>query len=151
MKMIVCADGSDTSKKAIRRAAWMNELTPEAEITVICVYEDTQIPPHYGNISRDGVRVEPEGIPLDIDEVYIKQKEKVLKEAVDILREMGTACSTRLLYGEAAKTIVTYAQENECDLLIIGSKGRSRVEKIVTGSVSGPVVQEAPCDVLVVK
>jgi nucleotide-binding universal stress UspA family protein len=47
--------------------------------------------------------------------------------------------------------IVHYAEENNADLIVIGSKGRTGFKKLVMGSVSSGVVTYAPCPVLVVK
>ena len=56
-----------------------------------------------------------------------------------------------MLEGHAASTIIDYAANHSFDLLMIGNKGRSGLEKILMGSVSSAVVQEVNCDVLVVK
>jgi len=151
MRIIVCTDGSDTSRRAVKRAAQVNDFVPEAEITLVFVHEYSQNPPRYGHIARDGVRKPPEGLPSDIDEIYIQQGEEVLEEAIKILKEEGCTCSTRLLHGDPAQAIIAYAKEKECDLLILGSKGRRTIQKIMTGSVSSAVVPKAHCDVLVVK
>jgi nucleotide-binding universal stress UspA family protein len=57
----------------------------------------------------------------------------------------------RALAGSAlAKTIVTDATETRADLMVLGSHGRSGLERALLGSVSEHVVRHAPCPVLVV-
>lgn len=48
-------------------------------------------------------------------------------------------------------TIVGYADKQGADLIVIGTKGRSGITKLLLGSVASGVVTYAPCPVLVVK
>ena len=54
------------------------------------------------------------------------------------------AQSTRLfcLKGHPVSTIIDYAANHDFDLLVIGSKGRTGLKKLLMGSVSSAVVQE---------
>ena len=47
--------------------------------------------------------------------------------------------------------IVNYADREKADLIVIGTRGRSGVSKMLLGSVASGVVTYAPCPVLVVK
>src|SRR5207344_1571978 len=49
-----------------------------------------------------------------------------------------------------AKTIVSDADEVRADLLVLGSHGRSGVDRLLLGSVTEEVIRHAPCPVLVV-
>jgi nucleotide-binding universal stress UspA family protein len=51
----------------------------------------------------------------------------------------------------AASTIVDYAESKNVDLLIIGSKGRTGLKKMLVGSTASAVVKYAHCPVLVVR
>jgi nucleotide-binding universal stress UspA family protein len=51
----------------------------------------------------------------------------------------------------AASTIVDYAESKNVDLLIIGSKGRTGLKKMLVGSTASDVVKYAHCPVLVVR
>jgi nucleotide-binding universal stress UspA family protein len=58
--------------------------------------------------------------------------------------------TTRLLGGEASRAIVTAAREAGCDLIVMGSRGRGRLQGALLGSVSQAVLHAAPVRVLVV-
>jgi nucleotide-binding universal stress UspA family protein len=51
----------------------------------------------------------------------------------------------------AASTIVDYAESKNVDLLVIGSKGRTGLKKMLVGSTASEVVKYSHCPVLVVR
>jgi nucleotide-binding universal stress UspA family protein len=59
--------------------------------------------------------------------------------------------STEVVEGEPGKVLVRLATERESDLVIVGSRGLSRVKRVFLGSVSHTILHKAPCAVLVVK
>jgi nucleotide-binding universal stress UspA family protein len=56
-----------------------------------------------------------------------------------------------LLEGDPATEIVRYAQDATMDLVVMGTHGRSGLERLLMGSVAEKVMRDAPCSVLVVK
>jgi nucleotide-binding universal stress UspA family protein len=56
-----------------------------------------------------------------------------------------------LLEGDPAAEIVRYAQDAWVDLVVMGTHGRTGMERLLMGSVAEKVLQDAPCSVLVVK
>lgn len=55
------------------------------------------------------------------------------------------------LEGDPAKEIVRYAGDALIDLIVMGTHGRTGLERLLMGSVAEKVMREAPCSVLVVK
>lgn len=49
------------------------------------------------------------------------------------------------------KGIPAEARESGAELIVVGTRGRNPMERLLLGSVSATVVQRAPCDVLVVR
>lgn len=62
-------------------------------------------------------------------------------------------CQTELeiVMGDPAEEIIRLASIYEADLIVLGSRGLTGVNRILKGSVSSQVVGEAPCTVMVVK
>jgi nucleotide-binding universal stress UspA family protein len=56
-----------------------------------------------------------------------------------------------LLEGHPATEIVRYATDAGIDLIVMGTHGRSGLERLLMGSVAEKVMRDAPCSVLVVK
>lgn len=56
-----------------------------------------------------------------------------------------------VLYGEPAHEIARYAKDNQVDLVVMGRRGRGRIEGLVLGSVSSHLTSHADCAVLTVR
>jgi nucleotide-binding universal stress UspA family protein len=56
-----------------------------------------------------------------------------------------------MLAGDPATEIVRHAAAEHADVIVIGTHGRTGVDRLVFGSVAERVMREAPCSVLVVK
>ena len=63
------------------------------------------------------------------------------------------ACEHRLLVGErnTADQIVKFVKEEQADLIVLGTHGRTGVKRLLLGSVAEAIVRRAPCPVLVMK
>ena len=75
--------------------------------------------------------------------------EGLLKRARGLLGDL--AVDGEVQFGDPADVICLRALEIGADLVVIGSRGLGRLEQLVLGSVSGAVVQRAPCSVMVVR
>jgi nucleotide-binding universal stress UspA family protein len=53
--------------------------------------------------------------------------------------------------GDVADTILRTAEEIPCDLIVMGSHGRSRMYQLMMGSVAAAVTRKAPCPVVAVR
>jgi universal stress protein A len=67
------------------------------------------------------------------------------------LDERGIPVITTVGSGQAARAIVEYARGLACDLIVMGTHGRTGLAHLITGSVAERVVRTAPCPVLTVR
>ncbi|RPH51587.1 MAG: universal stress protein [Desulfobacteraceae bacterium] len=83
----------------------------------------------------------------------ISEAEKGLENAKGYFEKEKIKCKTHLLIRGMApgEDLVSFAIENEADLIIIGVKRRSKVGKLVFGSTAQYVILEAPCPVISIK
>jgi nucleotide-binding universal stress UspA family protein len=58
---------------------------------------------------------------------------------------------TKMVEGDAKDKICSLARETGCDLIVMGTHGRSGVGRMLLGSVAEQVLRNAPCPVLTVK
>jgi nucleotide-binding universal stress UspA family protein len=57
----------------------------------------------------------------------------------------------RLVQGDAATEILRVAEETKCDVIVLGTHGRTGVARLLMGSVAEQVVRKARCPVVTVK
>jgi nucleotide-binding universal stress UspA family protein len=95
--------------------------------------------------------VEP-GFPID-PRPFEEAGHRILENAKKIAMDKGVESDTVLetTFGNAAQKILKVAEEKKVDLIIIGSRGHSRLRNLLVGSVCDTVVRNATCPVLVVR
>ena len=97
------------------------------------------------------------GLPVTVlsvcanDDLKCELVQAMADRVRDLLRQDGVAADSVVNEGNPAKAIVAAAAENECDLIVLGSHGRTGLDRILMGSVSQQVVVQAKCPVMVVK
>jgi nucleotide-binding universal stress UspA family protein len=134
--ILVAVDGSKESDLALADAIEM-ALESNAKLTLVHVCTP---PPGVLRSSPAGALAAAE-LP--------EYHSKVLRAAVEKVPQK-LPVTTLLLEGHPAREIVKAAKEFEHDLIVIGSRGRSRATAALLGSVSHEVLHEAPVPVLVV-
>jgi nucleotide-binding universal stress UspA family protein len=72
-----------------------------------------------------------------------------LERAADQLEEVPAV--TRVVRGDPVAGIIHAAEDIRADLIVAGSRGRSLMPQAVLGRVSSRLVNNSPCDVLVVQ
>ncbi|MEO7674385.1 MAG: universal stress protein [Pyrinomonadaceae bacterium] len=80
---------------------------------------------------------------------------KIVADTVEKLKANSESnkmiVSTDILFGSPDSRIVETAESWKADLIVIGSHGYNRWERLLLGSVSDSVVHHAPCSVLIVR
>jgi nucleotide-binding universal stress UspA family protein len=65
--------------------------------------------------------------------------------------DAGIALESIVNYGDAAEEILLFAEQEEVDVIVIGSSGAGRVKRALMGSVSTKVALHARCSVYIVR
>ena len=80
------------------------------------------------------------------------QGQKLLNEIREKAEPLGVKVSTEVLVGSSvAATIIDYAKDHDVDLVIIGTKGMTGVQKFLLGNVANNVIANAHCPVLAIR
>ena len=85
-----------------------------------------------------------------IDQVR-ENREQAAQALVERGREAGVTVSFLVWTGDPGDMIVSAAEAEHADMIVVGSHGRGAVGRLFLGSVSEHVVRNAPCPVLVVR
>ncbi len=134
-KILVAFDGSESSKNALRQAIKLAN-TEKCWIKVLSV-----IPAYEGEMEL-WVR--------GVKDALRKPGEKMLSEAMEIAKSEGALIMTSLEEGEAYERIIDTADGENCDLIVMGSRGMRLIESTLVGSVTARVIGYTHRDVLVV-
>jgi len=77
--------------------------------------------------------------------------EKRLDRLVEEARGSGIAARALLLEGSAHEAIARAARKERADVVVIGTHGRTGLERVLVGSVAARIIGTAPCPVLTVR
>ena len=81
-----------------------------------------------------------------------KEAEKLLKGAVELGQKEGVTMHSEVIMDSSAeKAIIDYAKKQKMDLIVIGTKGMTGIERFLMGSVANDVITYAHCPVLAIR
>lgn len=136
-KILLATDGSEHSLRAADKAIEIAACDSASRVEVVYVVD--------GESSKADVLHNWNTIGItDTRKERIKSTEEKAKK-------VGVPYEIKFLRGEPGPTIVKYANENQFDLVVIGSRGRNALQELVLGSVSHKVAKRANCPVMIVK
>lgn len=136
MKILAAVDGSGFSQKGLDQAIALAKAMG-GEITAVSVA---------------GLVGQTDEMPPNIREKLLEEAEKIVAASVDKIKKSGVAAAGKVISESTpAAGIVDLAEELAADLIVIGAKGKSNLERFLTGSVAQTVTAHAGCSVLVVK
>jgi universal stress protein A len=135
-RILVAVDSSDEAGQVLAAAAALPGAS-EADVRILHVAEHPDMA--YGQWL----------IYLPIDEAQIQAK--LLERLQSRVQAAGFAPETAAVeFGRPIDMIMATAQEQNCDLIVIGSHGRHGI-RLVLGSTANAVLHRASCDVLAVR
>lgn len=97
------------------------------------------------------LHVVPPQITADAMSTKLEEGGKILAQAVKSIKLDASKISARLKQGEPKDVVLQVAEEEDSDLIIMGSRGLKRLEAILENSVSQYVFQLSPRPMLLVK
>ena len=74
-----------------------------------------------------------------------------VRTATGALTALGSRVVGRVVDGDPREVLVDIAFAEKTDLLVVGSRGRTGIARLLLGSVASHVAAHAPCSVLIVR
>lgn len=95
-------------------------------------------------------------IPMDagwegITDALEREGERAISVVENAAETAGVTVESTVREGAPAKEIQRYAQEEECDIIVMGTHGRSGVDRLLLGSVAERIVRTSPIPVLTIR
>ncbi len=139
-RILVPTDGSESSKLAFFNANNIARLT-NAEIILLHVTFTPQA--YWGNNLAYGVTISQE----ELEQLGTE----IIEETMKSLETNNIKVTKKIVSGSPAQSIIRIANEEEVDLVIMGSHGHGPFSGAFLGSVSQRVLAKTTCPVMVVK
>ena len=137
-QLLVPTDGSDFATDAAETAFDLAE-TLDCPVAIICVVE-------LGPLGT--VRFPGEG--SSAAETLTGRAESFVTELESSATERGIETTAEVRTGTPVHEILEYAGEIDADLIVMGTRGRGGIGRMMLGSVTDGVTRHSPTDVLVV-
>jgi nucleotide-binding universal stress UspA family protein len=91
------------------------------------------------------------GAPINVKDFAVKQAEQHLADLSARLGKDGVSAQTFVRIGKPEDEIVRFAQENNVDLITMGTHGRTGLAHMLVGSVAERVVRTSTVPVLTIR
>lgn len=136
-RILIAVDGSPGGNAAVRLGGDVARRY-DAEVLLVHVSNAPSV------LSLGGTT------PVDaLDDMMSELEKRAFTQASAILAEMGVAHTDIALAGTPARSIVEEAAKRDADLIVIGHRGLSAMERFLMGSVSTQIAHRAHCAVLI--
>jgi nucleotide-binding universal stress UspA family protein len=139
--IVVGTDGSEPADEAVRQATDMASREG-AQLHLVTAYPDPQILRERTTGTGGGAYT-----IIDLRDVA---ESLVQRAARDALRK-SVEVETHVREGQPAEVIIDVANQEQADLIVVGSRGLTGIKRYLLGSVSSKVSEHAPCSVMIVR
>ena len=136
-RVLVATDGSSASSGAERAGIELAALA-RASLIVVSVIDPSRL-------SLPGGR-----LFTRVDQVRA-ERERALARTIEDARRAGVAAQFLIWEGDPGDGVIEAAEAEGADLIVVGSRGRGSVGRLLLGSISSYVVAHARCPVLVLR
>ena len=135
-RILFPTDGSEGADAALDLAA---DLATDHDATLYVL--------NVADTTRDSV-IQVQGEVVDSLEA---EGERIVAEAADRLRTAGVDVETEVLQGEPYRTIVDFANARDVDVVVMPTRGRTGLERLLLGSTTERVLRQSDVPVLTVR
>ena len=142
-KILIATDGSEYIKKVVTHAIELAKLSGAGLYAVYVM----DIIIDYGPKSYLSTDISTEGL-----ENFLRNEgEEATKYIEEQAGEEGLSVEKWILKGHPAEEILKFADEQSVDMIVMGTLGRSGIEKFVLGSVADKVIRNSRIPVVTVR
>ncbi len=140
-RILVPTDGSELTGRAVAAAIGLAK-TLGAELHTLCVKE----PFPYGAVAE----MQPTP-PQEFFDAQERSAARHVRAVIDACDAAGVVCHAETIEGvQPWEAIIDYAEKKRCDLIVMGSHGRSGLASLFLGSETDDVLRHTKLPVLVV-
>lgn len=135
--ILLAADGSPNAVRAAKEAIKIASCNSESLVEVIFVVDFDQ--------SKTDI------LHSTSNEALSLERRRKISNIERLLKDSAIPYKVTMRHGSPGPEIVKYANEQQVDLVVIGSRGLNGLQEMVLGSVSHKVMKRVNCPALIVK
>ncbi|HMM53747.1 MAG TPA: universal stress protein [Candidatus Desulfobacillus sp.] len=139
-KILVPVDGSPNAERAVRHAIALAATCPSMEVLLLNVQPEI-----------DDIHVRRFMKKEEIEAICETRGGDALRSARELLEAAGVGYAPQVLIGPVAETIARAALEQDCDGIVMGTRGLGAVAGMLLGSVATKVIHFADVPVTLIK
>ena len=144
-KILVATDASTASSRAVTFAAKLS-VQHEAELLILNVIRDMQLPPELKNAP------EFESFNNARDDLMRQAADQILADAKQTAKKGGAKnVQTAIGSGDPATSVAGFAKRRNIDLIVVGTRGLSKISASAMGSVSRKLLDLTEINCLVIR
>ncbi|MCG1003674.1 MULTISPECIES: universal stress protein [Halobacterium] len=138
-RILVPTDGSEETREAVEHAI---DLAAEHGATIHALYV-------VNSASFSGLPMESSW--ESVASMMNEEGAAALDDVESLAAERGVRVERSLVDGNPSREIVRYAEDEDCDLVVMGTHGRGGIDRLLLGSVAEKVVRSSSVPVLTVR
>ena len=147
-RILIATDGSKNGEKAAKAGIELAKLSG-GKVIIVYVADIGKYMPSAGIISPFG-GVSPDAIDNVVASIR-EAGEKATLQVDELARASGVTSERLIVEGNPASEILRIAEDDRIDMIVMGSIGKTGLEKFLMGSVAEKVVHNSKLPVLVVR
>jgi nucleotide-binding universal stress UspA family protein len=144
-QILVALDGSALAEKGLANALETARQNPGARLILLSILPVSSVGEGISDFNESFVQLQNR-----INKALENEARQYLKGLVTRYQSEGIPMVSVVGWGDAAGGIINYIGENNVDLIVITTRGRSGLGKLLLGSVAAKIIGLSPVPVLVI-
>lgn len=141
MKVLVAIDGSKYALRALKYAIKLvGRMNEPGELLLVNAHDDIALRGASQFVGKTAIK-----------DYLDDLSQGEMQSAINAATKAGVSFKTRMLRGQVAQSIAKAAADEKCDLIVLGSKGRTALKDLLIGSVAQRVASLSDIPVTLVK
>lgn len=142
-RILVPLDGSKLAESVLPHAQAIAKLA-KASVELVHVIEPIELP------TRGGIALSVDDLK-QIEWHSKRDAQSYLRGIMDRLKRVGVKAHSKLLAGKAADSLVDYIQDENFDLVIMATHGRSGISRWIWGSAAERILHSSSVPILIIR
>lgn len=144
-QILVAIDGSPQSDKAAEEAVRLASISGgkfRSKVFAVLVLPNMK--------SSSFTDFLPSKLPTEMPD-WQQKRDRLFYVVEKVAADADVLLESMVVYGDPAEELINVAEDQECDVIVIGSSGKGRMKRTILGSVSTKVALHAHCSVYIVR